>query len=85
MPIISQFFGIIIAMYWNDHSPPHFHAKYGEQEIIVEIESMKITGNMSKRAYNMVVEWTNLHREELLSNWELSKKREPLKSIDPLE
>ena len=85
MPIISQFFGIIIAMYWRDHSPPHFHAKYGEQEVIVEIESMKITGHMSKRALNMVQEWANLHRGELMENWELSKKGEPLKRIDPLE
>lgn len=85
MPIISQFFGIVIAIYWRDHSPPHFHAKYGEQEIIIEIESMKITGFMSKRAYNMVLEWTNLHKQELLTNWELARKGEPLNRIEPLE
>ncbi len=38
MPVISRFLGIVVAMYWNDHSPPHFHAKYGEYEIVVSIQ-----------------------------------------------
>ena len=36
MPIISRFLGITITMYWNDHLPPHYHAKYGQYEILVE-------------------------------------------------
>jgi hypothetical protein len=85
MPIISRFFGIIIAMYWRDHTPPHFHAKYGDQEIIVEIETGKVTGNMSKRALSMVQEWRKLHIEELFNDWQLAEQNKPLKRIKPLE
>ena len=38
MPTISQFFGIIIQMFWNEHAPPHFHAQYGEHEAIINIK-----------------------------------------------
>jgi len=39
MPEISRFLGIVISMYYNEHNPPHFHAKYGRYKISVEIES----------------------------------------------
>ncbi len=68
MSILSRFFGIVIAMYWRDHAPPHFHAKYGEQEVTFEIETGKVTGNMSKRALSLVKEWYKLHKEELMSD-----------------
>ena len=42
MPEISRFLGIVIAMYYNDHSPPHFHARYGDSEIRVNIENGEI-------------------------------------------
>ncbi len=77
MPIISRFFGIIIAIYWRDHSPPHFHAKYGNEQVTVEIKSGKIAGNISKRALSLVQEWRELHKGELLiGNW--------LNKINPL-
>lgn len=57
MPQISRFFGIIIYMYFNDHSPPHFHAQYGDQEAIYTIETLEILrGNLPRRAHGMVVE-----------------------------
>jgi len=85
MPIISRFFGILIYMYWRDHAPPHFHAKYGDQEITVEIETGVIKGNMSKRALKMVQEWRNTHREELLIDWKLAEERKTLNRIEPLD
>ena len=85
MPIISRFFGIIIYMYWRDHAPPHFHAKYGDQEITVEIESGIVTGNMSKRAKKMIQEWRENHKEELLTDWTLAEKRKTLNRIEPLD
>jgi hypothetical protein len=85
MPIISRFFGIIIYMYWRDHAPPQFHAKYGDDEIIVEIESGVITGRMSKRGIALVQEWRELHKAELLDNWRLAEEKKELKRIDPLE
>jgi len=72
-------------MFWRDHAPPHFHAKHGNDEIIVEIESGLITGSMSKRALAMVLECRDLHRNELLGNWKLAEQKKALKSIDPLE
>ena len=85
MPVISRFFGIIIAIYWRDHPPPHFHAKYGDQEIIVEIKTGKITGNISNRALSMIQEWREIHKKELLNDWELEEQNKPLRKIQPLE
>ncbi len=85
MPIISRFLGISIMMYWNDHNPPHFHARYGEYEIIVSINGGIIEGKFPKRALKLVIEWLELHKEELLNNWECTQRGEPLKAIPPLE
>ena len=85
MPIISRFLGIIITMYWSDHIPPHFHAKYGEYEIIVTIDAGIVEGKFPKRALKHVLEWLDLHQEELLDNWHCCQQREPLKDIAPLE
>ncbi|MCD4782286.1 MAG: DUF4160 domain-containing protein [Candidatus Eremiobacteraeota bacterium] len=84
MPILSRFFGIIIAMYWREHAPAHFHAKYQDQEVIVEIETGKVTGHISRRALSMIEEWRKLHKEELLNDWRLAEKNKPLKRIEPL-
>ena len=85
MPIISRFLGIIIAMYWDDHAPPHFHAKYAEYEITVNILTGVVEGKFPKRALHHVLEWYEIHREELMENWELCQKDEALKTIKPLE
>ena len=86
MPEISRFLGIIIAMYYNDHAPPHFHARYGDKEIRVNIENGKImSGNFPRRAQRLVLEWLDLHRDELLEDWKLAQDRKPLNKIEPLE
>lgn len=85
MPTISRFYGIVIFMNYNDHQPPHFHARYQDQEIIVEIESGTIEGRMSKRALGMVLEWLDLHQAELMEDWERARQRQPLKPIQPLQ
>jgi len=85
MPEICRFFGIVILMNYNDHNPPHFHAVYGDQEITVDINSGLVKGEMSKRALSLIIEWYELHREELLGDWNLARQREPLKKIQPLE
>jgi hypothetical protein len=81
VPEISRFLGIVIAMYYNDHAPPHFHAKYGTFEITVRI----VEGRFPRRALNLVLEWYNLHQSELLEDWNLARDRKPLRRIDPLE
>jgi len=86
MPRISQFFGIVIAMYYNDHLPPHFHAKYAEYEARVSIETLEIKeGKLPRRALAMVLEWAALHRAELQANWERAREGQPLEKIEPLD
>jgi len=85
MPTISRFLGIVIAMYWNDHSPPHFHAKYGEYEITVDINTGVVEGKFPKRALRHVLEWYELHKEELLEDWDLCEKQEMPNPVEPLE
>jgi Domain of unknown function (DUF4160) len=85
MPIISRFFGILIFMFWREHEPPHFHAKYGDEEVVVEIENGKVSGTISKRALGLIQDWRELHKEELLRDWALAKERRELNRINPLE
>lgn len=85
MPIISRFFGILIYMFWREHNPPHFHAKYGDDEVVVEIESGKVSGSMSKRALMMVQAWREEHKEELMNDWKLAEQKKALFPIKPLE
>jgi len=84
MPIISRFFGIIVFMFWREHQPPHFHAKYGDDEVIIEIQTGKVTGNILPRVLNMVHEWRELHKDELMADWKLAEENKPLKRIKPL-
>jgi hypothetical protein len=85
MPIISRFFGIVIYMYWKDHAPPHFHAKYGDDEIVVEVGTGNVSGYMSNRAIKLIQEWRQLHKDELLKDWKLAEQKKALFAIDPLE
>ncbi len=85
MPRISEFYGIIIEMYWSDHNPPHFHAKYGEHRAEIEIRTLGIIkGRLPAKATALVVEWGSLHQEELLERWERARGHEPLEKIEPL-
>jgi hypothetical protein len=72
-------------MYYRDHAPPHFYAEYGEYEVTVDILTGVITGHFPKRALTAVLEWYELHQDELLQDWKLAEKREPLEPIQPLE
>ncbi len=85
MPEISRFLGIIIFMNFNEHNPPHFHAKYGEYQIIIQIEDGIIEGIFPKRALKHVIEWYELHKEELLENWNSIEKTGNFNKIKPLE
>jgi len=85
MPIICRFLGIVISMYWDDHSPPHFHAKYGEYEITVTILTGVVEGTFPRRALRHVLEWYELHKDELMEDWELCRRSEMPNPIEPLE
>jgi hypothetical protein len=86
VPEISRFFGIIITMYYDDHQPPHFHARYADQRALVAIDTLSLLrGNLSPRVFGMVIEWAAAHQDELRENWTLARERAPLKPIAPLE
>ena len=86
MPELSRFYGIIIYMFAKDHNPPHFHAKYGEFIGIIAIKTGElIEGELPRRALRLVQDWAELHRRELLTNWEAAQSDNPeFKRIDPL-
>lgn len=85
MPQISSFYGILIWMNFTDHDPAHFHAWYGEYKIIVSINDGVVKGEMPARALRMILEWLDLHREELLIDWEKAQRGCPLDKIEPLK
>ena len=86
MPTISQFYGISIRMYYNDHAPPHFHAIYGSQEMIVGIMPIVIIeGSVSPRTRSLVLEWAALHQQELLDNWERCRNAQAPLAVAPLD
>ena len=85
MPEICRFLGIIIAMYYNEHAPPHFHAKYAGQRAAFSIHDLRIIeGKLPQRVISLVLEWAFLHRKELMENWGREERREKLQKIDPL-
>lgn len=85
MPEISRFYGIVIIMYYNDHAPPHFHAKYENQTGVFSITDLKlIEGDLPKRVILLVLEWAFEHRSELMTDWNLLQDKKPLKKIEPL-
>ena len=85
MPEICRFYGIIIQMFYNDHNPPHFHAVYGEFKVVININDEIVEGFMPKRALKLVFEWMDLHKVELMENWDLAQLGEKIKSIEPLK
>jgi hypothetical protein len=85
VPTISVFYGIVIAMYFNDHDPPHFHVRYAEHRARVAIAtSERVDGELPVHAARLVKEWTELHREELEEDWRRGQQLRPLNRIEPL-
>ncbi|MBO0349143.1 DUF4160 domain-containing protein [Phormidium pseudopriestleyi FRX01] len=86
MPEISRFFGMVITMYYNDHAPPHFHVRYGQQKALITIETLTLLeGQLKPRALGLVIEWAALYQSELMDNWELARQNAELNKIEPLE
>jgi len=72
-------------MFFDDHNPPHFHARYGDYKAAVEINSLRILeGRIPPRALGLVMEWASQHQSELLRNWERAKNNQPPEKIAPL-
>ena len=85
MPEISRFFGIIVFMYFDEHNPPHFHVRYGDERAVVSINELRVMeGKLSRRALSLVLEWANEHRNELMNNWNSLQTTGEYSKIDPL-
>lgn len=85
MPEICRFFGIIIAMFGGDHNLPHFHVKYGDYNAIVLLNGEVLCGEMPVRVIKLLSEWVDLHRDELMENWQRLQRGEEAIKIKPLE
>ena len=88
MPAISMFYGIIVYMYFMDnrqHNKPHIHAKYQDDEVVVTIpEGEILEGNIPRAKMKLLLAWVELHKDELVADWELAVSGEQPFKIDPL-
>ena len=85
MPLISEFFGISIYMYYEDHNPPHFHAEYGDNKALIDIlNGCVYKGGLPTKQTKLVLAWCEIHYDELMKNWLISKESGELIVIDPL-
>jgi hypothetical protein len=85
LPKLSEFFGISIYIYWGDHGPPHFHARYAGDKASIGIEDFSVlTGKLSPRVLGLVMEWAALHQKELMEAWRKAANNEPVDPIEPL-
>lgn len=73
-------------MFWRDHPPPHFHALYGEHEVLIDLRDLRVMrGSLPRRALALVLEWATEHRDELMEDWNLCSQLKTPKAIEPLK
>ncbi len=85
VPTISRFMGIVIAMFFDDHGPPHFHARHADGSAKVRIDTVEvIDSSLPRRQLRLVLAWAELHQDELIENWRLARAGETLREIEPL-
>ena len=85
MPELSRFFGIIIAMFGDDHNPPHFHVRYGDNEAIITIKDGIVKGELPRKVLKDVYKWMDLHQAELSENWQRLQDGKDIVKIEPLK
>jgi hypothetical protein len=84
MPVLCRFDGLVVFMNYNDHPPPHFHARHADHEVIVEIATGNIIGTFPPGARRTILNWMIRHKAELLDRWNRARNREPLPPIPAL-
>ncbi len=86
MPRISFFYGITIAMFWDEsgHETPHFHAAYSGYEASIALSGVVLGGSLPPRALRLVRAWASQHEVELMRNWVRARQHESLDPVDPL-
>ena len=82
MPTVAWFYGIAIAMYYNDHNPPHFHARYGQSRAIIAIADGRVlAGSLPPTALRLATDWALAHHRDLEENWARARADAPLERI----
>jgi hypothetical protein len=88
MAILSMFFGIVVSMYFFDqrrHHLPHIHVKFQEQEAVISIPDGEILeGELKPGKLKLVHAWIEIHREDLMADWELASEGQKVFPIEPL-
>ncbi len=86
MPTISRFSGIIITIHYDDHAPPHFHARCGEHEALIMISTLEVLeGDLPRNKLTIVLEWAKIHHDGLMEEWNNAIDHKELHNIPPLE
>lgn len=88
MPTISMFYGIVVRMYLGnkEHNPPHFHAYYGEYEVLIDVNKCSVLkGYFPRKQLRLLIAWCELHKDELLANFKLANNGEKVFEIEPLK
>ena len=88
MPVISMFYGILVMMFFEDdrrHRKPHIHAEYQNHQAVISIPDGKVlSGSLPPAKLKLVLAWVEIHRDELMADWKLAAKSEPVFKIKPL-
>ena len=88
MPIISQFYGILISLYFNDkdkHNLPHLHVRYNENKASYDFDANLIEGSLPNKQRKMVEAWILIHKDDLLTLWNLINEEGKFFKIEPLK
>ena len=87
MPAVSSFYGIIVYMYFFDtdrHHKPHIHAQYSSQEVLIEIPNGEVlSGEIQRNKMKLIQAWIEIHKEELMTNWDLAVDGHTVNPIEP--
>jgi hypothetical protein len=82
MPTVAQFYGILIQIYYNDHEPPHFHARYGRSRAILRLaDGAVISGELPPTAVRILRRWALARSNELHDNWQRARMHQPLEKV----
>ena len=88
MPVVAMFYGIIVSMYFMDsrrHKRPHIHVRYQDHEAVVAIPSGRLVeGDLPAGKMKLLQAWIEIHRDELMADWSLAVRGEPVFPIEPL-
>ncbi len=89
MPVISMFYGIIVSLYFFDtkeHKAPHIHARYQNEEVVLAIpDGVILSGKLSPAKLKLVQAWVEIHRDELMADWQLAANGQEVFKIEPLK